>query len=69
MKENDPRRKYLQRSPEEMVHLQRLSDISAQILNILAKHKCSVEEIDRIMFRVNNKVKESSILQEKDYFK
>ncbi len=49
--------------------LERRIKIAAQILDILAKHKCSTAEISAILKIVSSKISNSAILHEADYLK
>lgn len=49
------------------MEMEKQIDIAAQVLDVLAKNKCSIAEAEAVLHTVTAKFKESAILHEKDF--
>lgn len=54
-------------SPEQVERRNRLSEITAHILNILAKYKCDRDEIDGVLYNVNCEIKKLPIQYKENF--
>lgn len=54
-------------SQKEVERRNRLNEITAHILNILAKYKCSHDEIDSVLYYVNSEIKELPIQYKENF--
>ncbi len=50
------------------MNLEKEIEVVAQVLDVLAKNKCSVAEVEAVLHTVTTKVKHSATLHEANYF-